>query len=58
MVIILSKRITLSQLVDIFLFASWGNTRNKNRPKLKKVGPEVHPEAADVNEEDACRFNL
>ena len=51
-------RITCSQFVDVFLFASWGNIRNKNRPKLKKVGPEVHPEAGDVNEEDACCFNL
>ena len=45
-------RITYSQL------ASWGNIRNKNRPKLKKVGPEVHPdqdtlrEEVDANEED------
>jgi len=28
------------------------NIRNKNRPKLKKVGPEVHPETGDANEEE------
>ena len=43
-----------------WLIAGWGKFRNKNRPKLKKVGPEVHPdqdttlrEEHDVDEDDA-----